>query len=180
VHMSILETLTKKKGPKHLRRLRVVEDFISAYVCLPENAKAYVERFLALSAYGEDSMDHYTPGSNRHRVGSGHPMCDCVTRPVQEAWSQWAQVVKKANLWEFERAEAVREMLGVLIAQKNRFSLNELNESELHVAAEKALEWTRWDENNLAMERRRNSPEFKSWLEAVTSGSKDVPPVVES
>lgn len=49
--MSILET--SKKGPKHLHRLQVTEGFISACVSLPESTKAYVEQFLALSAYGD-------------------------------------------------------------------------------------------------------------------------------
>ena len=157
----------KKKGPKRLRRLRVAENFISACVCLSENNKAYVERFLALSAYSDVGMDHYTPRSKRHRVESEHSLCDCVTMPVREAWSQWAKMVKRANLWEFERCEAVREMLGVLIAQKNKYSLAE---SELREAAEKALDWTRWDENNRAKARLRNSPEYKSYLEAIASG----------
>jgi hypothetical protein len=76
-------------------------------------------------------------------------------------------MVKRANLWEFERCEAVRKMLGVLIAQKNKYSLAE---SELRGAAEKALDWTRWDENNRAKARLRNSPEYKSYLEAIASG----------
>ena len=86
--------------------------------------------------------------------------------PTREAWSQWAKMVKRANLWEFERCEAVREMLGVLIAQKNKYSLTE---SELRQAAEKALEWTRWDEINSANARLRNSPRYKSCLEAIAS-----------
>jgi hypothetical protein len=166
--MSILEP-SKKRGPKHLRRLRVVEDFISACVCLSENDKAYVEQSLALSAYGDGSMDHYTPGSKRDQVESEHPLCFCVTKSVQEAWTQWAQVVKKANLWEFERVEAVREMLGVLIGQKNKCSLTE---DELREAAEKALEWTRWDESNCANAHRKKSPQYKRWLKAVASGVK--------
>jgi hypothetical protein len=156
----------KKKGPKHSRRLRVAENFISACVCLSENNKAYVEQFLALSAYSDVGMDHYTPQPKRHRVESEHSLCDCVT-PVREAWSQWAKMVKRANLREFERCEAVREMLGVLIAQKNKYSLTE---SELREAAEKTLEWTRWDENNRAKARLRNSPDYKSYLEAIESG----------
>ena len=166
--MGIPEAPTKKQGPKYLRRLSMAEDFISACVCISENSKAYVEQFLALSAYGDGTMNHYTPGSNGHCVGSEHPLCGCVGKPVQEAWSQWAQVVKKANLSEFERAEAVREMLGVLIAQKDKYSLTE---SELREAAEKALEWIYWDENNCAKARLRNSPEYKSCLDALASGN---------
>jgi hypothetical protein len=45
-----------------------------------------------------------------------------------------------------------------------------LAESELREAAEKALDWTRWDENNRAKARLRNSPEYKSYLEAIASG----------
>src|SRR5258708_18965439 len=142
--MGVLET-NKKKGPKHLHRLKVAEDLISACVSLSENTKAYVEQFLALPAYCDGSMDHYTPGSKRRRMESEHPLCGCVTEAVQQAWSQWAKMVQKANLSEFERIEAVREMLGVLIAQKNKGSLTK---PELRVAAEKALEWTHWDEYN--------------------------------
>jgi hypothetical protein len=57
-------------------------------------------------------------------------------------------------------------MLGVLIAQKNKYSLTE---SELREAAEKALEWTRWDEKNRANARLQNSPEYKRCLEAIAS-----------
>jgi hypothetical protein len=155
-----------KKGPKHSRRLRVAENFISACICLSENDKLYVEQFLALSAYSDVGMDHYTPQPKHHRVESEHSLCDCVTMPAREAWSQWAKMVKRANLSEFERCEAVREMLGVLIAQKNKYSLTE---SELRQAAEKALEWTRWDEINCANARLRNSPEYKRCLEAIES-----------
>jgi hypothetical protein len=164
--MKNLTLRTKKKGPKHLRRLRVAENFISACVCLSEDDKAYVEQFLALSAYSDVGMDHYTPPLMRHRVESDS-FCDCVPMPVREAWSQWAKMIKRANLSEFERCEAVREMLGVLIAQKNKYSLTD---SELREAAEKALDWTRWDENNRAKARLRNSPDYKSHLEAIASG----------
>lgn len=167
--MSMNET-TKKKGPKHQHRLQVAANFIAACVSLPESTKAYVEQFLALSAYGNGSMDPYTPGSNRRGVESEHYLCSCVTKDAQEAWSQWAKMVQKANLWEFERIEAVREMLGVLIGQKNKYSLTE---TELLEAAEKAIEWTRWDESNCAKVRIRNSPEYKRWLEAVASGVDD-------
>jgi hypothetical protein len=95
-------------------RLRVAENLISAYVNLPENSRDYVEHFLALQVYGDAGMGHYTPGSNRHRAESvdQHVMCECVKMTVHEPWSKWAQMIKKANLWEFERREAVREMLG--------------------------------------------------------------------
>jgi hypothetical protein len=86
---------------------------------------------------------------------------------VHEPWSKWAKMITKANLWEFERREAVREMLGALISQKNKSCLNE---SELREAAEKALEWTQWDEHNCALSRLRNSPEYKSCLKAIASG----------
>jgi hypothetical protein len=165
----IMENLTlpiKKNGPKHSRRLRVAENFVSACICLSENDKAYVEQFLALSAYGDVGMDHYTPQPKHHRAESEHSLCDCVAMPAREAWSQWAKMVKRANLSEFERCEAVREMLGVLIAQKNKYSLTE---SELREAAEKALEWTRWDEKNRANARLRNSPEYERCFEAIAS-----------
>lgn len=163
--MNMLAT-SKKKGPKHLRRLQVAERFISACVSLPENTKSYVEQFLALSAYGDGSMDPYTPSSKSHGVESEQHLCSCVTKDAQEAWSQWAKMVQKANLTEFERLEAVRMMLGELIRQKNKYSLTE---SELLEAAEKALDWTRWDKFNCANVRIRNSPEYKGWLEAVAS-----------
>jgi hypothetical protein len=167
--MSNLATI-KKKGPKHQRRLRVAESFILACVSLPENTKAHVEQSLALSAYGDGSLDPYTPGSKRNGVESAHHLCECLcyceAQAAQEAWAQWANMVKKANLWEFERIEAVREMLGVLIGQKNKYSLTG---TELLEAAEKALEWTRWDESNCAKARLRNSPEFKGWQNALAS-----------
>lgn len=167
--MSMLGT-SKKKGPKHRHRLQVAESFILACVSLPESTKAYVEQSLALSAYGDGSMDPYTPGSKRKGVVSEHHLCDCLcyceAKAAQEAWSQWAKIVKKAKLSEFERLEAVRMMLGVLIAQKNKYSLTE---QELLEASEKALEWTRWDASNCANARLRNSPEYKGWLEAVAS-----------
>ncbi|MBV8674284.1 MAG: hypothetical protein JOZ33_12685 [Acidobacteriaceae bacterium] len=156
----------KKKGPKHLRRLRVAKIFISAYVRLSEDDKVKVERFLALSAYDDAGMEHYVPHSTRHRVKSEHSLSDFVSMPVRDAWSQWAKMVKRANLMEFERSEAIREMLGVLIAQKNRSSLTE---SELREAAEKALEWTRWDAFNDAKARLEASPEYQRCLEAIAS-----------
>ncbi len=58
-------------------------------------------------------------------------------------------------------------MLGDLINQKNKSCLGD---SELRDAAEKALEWTRWDEQNCALSRFRNSPKYKSCLEAIASG----------
>jgi hypothetical protein len=129
-------TTPKKKGPKHLNRLRVTESFISSYVNLTENDREYVEHFLALQVYGDAGMDHYTPGPNRHRVESvdQHVMCECMTMTVYEPWSKWSQMITKANLWEFERREAVREMLGALIGQKNK---SRLNDSELREAAER-------------------------------------------
>jgi hypothetical protein len=162
-------TTPKKKGPKHLNRLRVTENLISSYVNLTDNDREYVEHFLALQVYGDAGMDHYTPGSNRHRVElvDQHVMCECVKMTVHEPWSKWAKMITKANLWEFERREAVREMLGALISQKNKSCLND---SELLEAAEKALEWTRWDENNRAQSRFWNSPEYKSCLKAIASG----------
>jgi hypothetical protein len=162
-------TTPKKTGPKHLNRLHVAENLISAYLNLSENNREYVEGFLALQVYGDAGMGHYTPGRNRRRAESvdEHVMCECVKMTFHEPWSQWAKMVRKANLWEFERREAVREMLGALIGQKNK---SRLNDSELREAAEKALEWTRWDEHNRALSRLRNSPEFKSCLKAIASG----------
>jgi hypothetical protein len=46
-------------------------------------------------------------------------------------------------------------MLGVLISQKNK---PRINATELLEASEKALEWTRQEERNLAMARVLNSP----------------------
>jgi len=159
----------KKKGPKHVYRLLVTENLISSYVSLPENGRDYVERFLALEVYGDAGMGHYTPGPNRHREESvdEHVMCECVEMTVHEPWSKWAKMITQANLWEFERREAVREMLGALISQKNKSCLND---SELREAAEKALEWTQWDEHNRALSRSRNSLEYQSCLNAVASG----------
>jgi len=90
----------KKKGPKHLRRLRVAKIFISAYVRLSEDDKVKVERFLALSAYDDAGMEHYVPHSTRHRVKSEHSLSDFVSMPVRDAWSQWAKMVKRANLMD--------------------------------------------------------------------------------
>jgi hypothetical protein len=159
VHMSV-----SSPGPKHLRRLRVAENFISAYVCLCEDYKAEIEQFLALSAYGEVGMYHYAPRSKRNRLAFEHS-CDWGTTPVGEAWSRWAKMIARAILSEFERSEAIREMLGVLIAQKNKDSLAE---PELREAAEKALAWTRWDLHNRVSARILNSPEqakqYLAWM----------------
>lgn len=86
---------------------------------------------------------------------------------MRETWFKWAGIIKQAKLTEFERLEAVRMMLGVLILQKGKCSLTQ---DELREAAEDALKWTRWDENNRIVARLRNFPEYKSWLEAVASG----------
>ena len=160
----------KKKGPKHSRRLHVTENLLSSYVNLSENDREYVEQFLALQVYGDAGMDHYTPGSKRHRGESidPHVLCECVKTTFHEPWLKWAKTITKANLREFERREAVREMLGALISQKNK---SRLDDSELREAAAKALEWTRWDEHNCALARLRNSPEFKSCLDAIASGN---------
>src|ERR1700722_6820282 len=167
----------KRRGPRHLYRLRVAENFISAYVNLPENGRDYVEQFLALQVYGDAGMGHYTTRPDRHRVESvdQHVMCECVELAVHEPWTRWAQIIKKANLREFERREAVREMLGALISQKNKACLND---SELREAAERALQWTLWDEHNCALSRLHNSPEYKSWLSAIASG-KDPKEAIE-
>ena len=137
----------KKTGPKHLNRLHAAENLISAYINLSETGREYVEGFLAAQVYGDAGMGHYTPGRNRRRVESvdEHVMCECVKMTFHEPWSKWVKMVTRANLWEFERREAVREMLGALISQKNKSSLNDC---ELREAAEKALEWTRRDEQN--------------------------------
>jgi hypothetical protein len=163
------EVAPKKKGPKHSHRLHVTENLLSSYVNLSENGREYVEQFLALQVYGDAGMDHYTPDFKRHRVESvdPHVLCECVKMTFQEPWSQWAKMITKANLWEFERREAVREMLGALISQKNK---SRLDDSELREAAAKALEWTRRDEHNCALARLRNSPEYKSCLKAIASG----------
>jgi hypothetical protein len=58
-------------------------------------------------------------------------------------------------------------MLGAPISQKNKSCLND---AELREAAEKALEWTRWDEHNYALSRLRDSPEYKSCCKAIASG----------
>ena len=79
-------------------------------------------------------------------------------------------MIKKAHLTEFERREAVREMLGGLIQQKNR---NFLNESELREAAEKTLDWTRWDERYHAQLRAlgfKNQSEYNKRLKELASG----------
>jgi hypothetical protein len=65
---------------------------------------------------------------------------------VRETWFKWAGIIKQAKLTEFERLEAVRMMLGVLILQKGKCSLTQ---DELREAAEDALKWTRWDENTV-------------------------------
>jgi hypothetical protein len=74
----------KKKGPKHLNRLRVTENLISSYANLSENSREYVEHFLALQVYGDAGMGHYTPGSTRHRGESidQHVMCECMEMTV--------------------------------------------------------------------------------------------------
>jgi hypothetical protein len=125
--------------------------------------------FWRFQVYGDADMGHYTPGPNGHHVESvdQHVMCECMEMTVNDPWSTWAKMITKANLLEFERREAVREMLGTLISQKNRSCLND---ADLREAAERALEWTRWDEHNCALSRLRNSPEYKSCVKAIASG----------
>jgi hypothetical protein len=161
----------KKKGPKYLKRLHVTESLISAYLNLSEGDREHVEGFLALQVYGDAGMGHYTPGRSR-RVKSVDPnvLCYCMKMTFDEPWSNWAKMIKKANLSEFERREAVRETLGALISQKNKRSLHG---SKLREAAEKALDWTGWDENNCAQSRLRNSARFKGALETIASGSEE-------
>ncbi|MDR3737350.1 MAG: hypothetical protein P4L10_17720 [Acidobacteriaceae bacterium] len=166
--MSTPITHSNKMGPKHSLRLRATKGLISAYVnLLAEGGRECVEEFLALQVYGEAGMGYYTPAPKRRRVSSAEEpfMCEWVLT-VHNAWSKWAKIIKKANLREFERREAVREMLGALIQQKNKSSLEN---SELHQAAEQALEWTRWDENNRKMSLLRSSLENKSCIEAIAS-----------
>ena len=76
-------------------------------------------------------------------------------------------MITKANLSEFERREAVREMLGALISQKNKPCLKD---SELSEAAEKALEWTWRDERNCAWSRLTNSAEYEGCIKSIASG----------
>lgn len=164
--MSVLKTSSKKKGPKYLRWLHVSKEFILACVGIPEEDKAYVEQFLAGHAYGDASMAPYTLGLKRRRLEPDPSLCDCV-KLVRETWFKWAGIIKQAKLTEFERLEAVRMILGVLILQKGKCSLTQ---DELREAAEDALKWTRWDENNRVAARMRNLLEYKSWLKAVASG----------
>lgn len=168
--MGKLQPGIKKKGPKHRNRLHVTKDLLSSYVDLSEGDREYVERFMALQVYGDAGMDHYTPGSKRSRIGSDDPpvLCECLEMTFNGSWSKWANMIKRANLREFERREAVREMLGALISQKNKGSLND---SELGEAAEKALEWTHWDKTNCANERLQNSPEYGRCIKAIARGN---------
>ena len=159
-----------KKGSKYLNRLRVTENLISSYVNLSEEGRECAESFLALQVYGDGGMDHYTPRRNGRRAESvdEHVMCAGLTMTFHQPWSSWAKMITKANLWEFERREAVREMLGSLLAQKNK---SHLKDAELRAATENALEWTRWDEHNRAQSRFRNSPEYMDCVKAIAIAS---------
>jgi hypothetical protein len=160
---------TNPRGPKKSVRLRVAADLIAAYINLSEDGREYLESNLAGHVYGDTGMDHYTPGTALHKLASGHQqsMCECISPSVGKPWAKWANMIKRSNLWEFERREAVREMLGVLISNKNKARLDD---DEVLAAAEKALEWIRWHEHNLELSRLRNSSEYKACLDALASG----------
>lgn len=61
-------------------------------------------------------------------------------------------MIKRACLSEFEPGEAVCEVLGAVIAQKNKGCLYNVG---VHAAAKKALEWTKWDERHRRAGRKR-------------------------
>jgi hypothetical protein len=154
-------------GSKHQRRLRVVEELLSSVLTLHENGKHCVEQFLALSVYGGGSMGYYFPDWKLPLPERDHPICICVG-PVNDNWFKWAQMVKRAKLSEFERGEAVREMLGAVIALKNK---SMLTPDELRMFAENALEWTRWEAKNLAMGALDRSPAYKKLMKEMAAGT---------
>lgn len=135
---------SKKKGPKYSVRLCAAANLIAAYLNQFEDVKETFEKVLALQVYGTDGMHLYLDSSHDswdsavRSAMSEHWVLDLLHDP----WSHWAQTIKEAALNDFERREAVRAMLGVLIQQKDR---NRLNDLELRKAAEGTLGWTHWD-----------------------------------
>jgi hypothetical protein len=153
------------KRPKYFDRLRVTENLVSAYINLSVDDREHVEGFLALQVYGNAGMGPYSAGRNHRRAESvdEHATCQCGNVTFHGPWSEWARMITEANLWKSERRDAVREMLGALISQKNK---PRCNNSESREVAEKALEWIQKDEYNSAHLRLRNSPGYKELLTA--------------
>ena len=72
-----------------------------------------------------------------------------------------------ASLTRKIRRNPIHLHLSDLAADRN---FGEAQAEVLTLAAEDALKWTRWNENNRIVARLRNFPEYKSWLKAVASG----------
>lgn len=152
-----------KKGSMKSKRLHVVASLIAAYLNLSENGRVRLESHLADHAYSISRFESYTPD-----YSSGcDESCDCPDRAVYDSLCNFAAIINKAVLWPFERGEALREALGVLISVKNE--KRALTEQELLEAAERALDWTAWDEHNRKIDRVRKSPEYKACMDQIAS-----------
>ena len=132
---------------KHAVRLEAAAKLIAAYLKLSEDEKEIAEHFLAHQVYGEKGMYPYRAFPEdpwEAQVPSSPSECplDCWEKP----WSEWAQEIRESLLMDCERGEAVREMLGALIRQKDRKRLTDL---DLREAAKSTLGWTRWDAKHL-------------------------------
>jgi hypothetical protein len=153
---------------KYAVRLDVAAQLIAAYVELQANDKETAERFLALQVYGEGGMYPYSASPEDPWESQVPALTDeCPLFYWEKPWSNWAEEIRKSSLYDFERREAVRAMLGALIRQKDRVRLTGLDLGE---AARTTLGWTRWDAMNLGFLRLFgfNSPsEQHAWFQKV-------------
>jgi hypothetical protein len=133
---------------QYTMRLNVAAKLIAAYVKLSKDEKEIAEDFLALQIYGEGGMYPYRPFPElpwKLEVPSATD--ECPPLGWEKPWSDWAQVIRGSLLIGSERREAVKEMLGALIRQKDR--RRRLTDQNLHEAAKTTLGWTRWDAKRL-------------------------------
>jgi hypothetical protein len=165
--MDISKTGRRKQ---YTMRLNVAAKLIAAYVKLSKDEKEIAEGFLALQIYREGGMYPYRPFPEvpwEPEVPSSTDGCPllCWEKP----WSDWAQVIRESLLFDSERREAVKEMLGALIRQKDR--RRRLTDQDLREAAKTTLGWTRWDAKLLKWLWRTlgvtSRSEHNAWIETI-------------
>jgi hypothetical protein len=161
---------SERKRKKYAVRHGAAAKLIAAYVKLSDDSKDFFESFLALQVYGEDGMHPYhdflddPPGSVTLHSAYEEPMFSFL-----EPWPDWAREIREASLTYFERREAVRAMLGVLILHKDR---SRLSGPELDEAAKRTLGWTRWDAKHYAWLRSQgfnSESEMSAWIEKMVA-----------
>ena len=164
----MINTSKRSRRQKHPVRLDVAAKLIAAYVKLSKDEKEIAEGFLALQIYGEGGTYPYRPFPEdpwELEVPSSTEKCPllCWEKP----WSDWAQVIRESLLFDSERREAVKEMLGALIRQKDR--RRRLTDQDLREAAKTTLGWTRWDAKHLKWLWRTlgvtSRSEHNAWIE---------------